>query len=234
MKRPEVRSEIARAAVLDEPVRWALYAYVSKRRRDVGRDEAARALKISRALAAFHLDKLVEEGLLETTYRRLSGRNGPGAGRPAKLYRRSAQPVAVNLPPRSYDLAGLLLLKAVAASGSQAAVGALHTVAADLGFTIGTQARRNAGARADRLRVVNSAMAALSGYGFEPVRTTGGDIRLNNCPFHALAQEYRDLICGMNLALMQGLVRGLRLRGLSAELEPEPDRCCVVFHRRPA
>src|SRR5438445_47979 len=96
----EFERQIAAIASLHEPARRGLYLYVSSRRREVGRDEAARALRISRALAAFHLDKLVQQGLLETSYRRLTGRRGPGAGRPAKLYRRSTRQVDFTLPRR--------------------------------------------------------------------------------------------------------------------------------------
>src|SRR3989442_12986588 len=99
----EFERQIAAIASLHEPARRGLYLYVSSRRREVGRDEAARALRISRALAAFHLDKLVQQGLLETSYRRLTGHRGPGAGRPAKLYRRSARQVDFTLPRRRYD-----------------------------------------------------------------------------------------------------------------------------------
>src|SRR5215470_13271573 len=84
--------------ILTEPVRRDLYRYVAERGGEVGRDEAATALGISRALAAFHLDKLVEAGLLETSFRRLSGLKGPGAGRPSKLYRRSSVRIEVSLP----------------------------------------------------------------------------------------------------------------------------------------
>src|SRR2546428_15779 len=117
----EFERHIAAIASLHEPARRGLYLYVAGRRRDVGRDEAARALRISRALAAFHLDKLVQQGLLETSYRRLTGRRGPGAGRPAKLYRRSIRQVDFTLPRRRYELAGRLLAQALTAAGSPAA-----------------------------------------------------------------------------------------------------------------
>src|SRR5438445_9246773 len=114
----EFERQIAAIASLHEPARRGLYLYVSSRRREVGRDEAARALRISRALAAFHLDKLVQLGLLEAAYRRLSGRQGPGAGRPAKLYRRSTRQLEITLPQRRYELAGRLLARALAAQRS--------------------------------------------------------------------------------------------------------------------
>src|SRR5437667_457658 len=117
---PDLQYCIAAIASLDEPVRRELYLYVAGRGGEVGRDEAARALRISRALAAFHLDKLVALGLLDAAYRRLSGRQGPGAGRPAKLYRRSTRQLEITLPQRRYDLAGRLLARALAAQRSPA------------------------------------------------------------------------------------------------------------------
>src|SRR5437870_863331 len=138
----EFERQIAAIASLHEPARRGLYLYVSSRRREVGRDEAARALRISRALAAFHLDKLVQQGLLETSYRRLTGRRGPGAGRPAKLYRRSTRQVDFTLPRRRYELAGRLLAQALTAAGSPAAGRALRRAASAVGHGLGAATRR--------------------------------------------------------------------------------------------
>src|SRR6266568_1425586 len=142
----ELDRQIAAIASLDEPVRRGLYRYIAGRRRDVGRDEAARALRISRALAAFHLDKLVEQGLLEASYRRLTNRRGPGAGRPAKLYRRSGIQVDVSLPPRQYELAARLFASAAAAS-APATRARLRKRARDFGAVLGREARRRVGKR---------------------------------------------------------------------------------------
>ena len=102
-------------ALLDEPVRRKLYLHVAETGEEVSRDQAARATKVSRALAAFHLDRLVEAGLLETTFRRLTGRTGPGAGRPAKLYRRASVQLDVSVPERRYEMAAHILARALAA-----------------------------------------------------------------------------------------------------------------------
>src|ERR1051326_7211860 len=120
MPASDLERQIRAIALLDEPRRRRLYRYVLARRREVGRDEAARALRMSRALAAFHLDKLAEHGLLETSYRRLRHRRGPGAGRPAKLYRRSTRTLALALPARRDDLAAQILARAVAGGASTA------------------------------------------------------------------------------------------------------------------
>jgi predicted ArsR family transcriptional regulator len=63
-------------------------------------------------------------------------------------------------------------------------------------------------------------------YGFEPCRE-GDAVVLANCPFHALAREHTDTVCGMNLHLLRGMLHGLRESTLEARLTPTPDRCCV-------
>jgi predicted ArsR family transcriptional regulator len=219
-------------ATLAEPIRRDLYLYVAKRRTDVGRDEAARALRISRALAAFHLDKLAKEGLLETSYRRLSGRAGPGAGRPAKLYRRAPGQFEITLPRRRYELAGRVLARALAAIPARATSRLLDRIAGETGRQLGAAARTDAHGGARRTGALARTLAVLDDWGYEPSRENG-TVRLWNCPFEALANDCRPLVCGMNLSLVRGLLRGLGTRTVRAELRPEPGSCCVVLRIAP-
>src|SRR3954471_17139529 len=106
-------AQVAGIAALGEPVRRTLYGFVAAQPGPVNRDEAAAGAGVARHVAKFHLDKLVDDGLLEVEYRRPPGRRGPGAGRPAKFYRRSAREVAVSLPERHYELAGRLFARAI-------------------------------------------------------------------------------------------------------------------------
>jgi len=228
MTPPDVAQQIGDLALLDEPVRRALYTYVAGRPEAVGRDEAARAVRVSRALAAFHLDKLVAAGLLEASYRRLSRRRGPGAGRPAKLYRRSGRQLELSVPPRRYELAARLFAESVAVAPGPGAEEPVWSAARRLGNSLGEAARRHAGPRPSRARLLASAAAVLRAHGFEPARAAGV-MRLRNCPFHALARDFRPLVCGMNLALMEGLIAGLGAYGITAELDPQPGHCCVAF-----
>ncbi len=216
---------------LGDPVRRALYFHVLSQTEEVSRNQAARALRLSRALAAFHLDKLVDAGLLDASYRRLSGRTGPGAGRPSKLYRRSSQQIDITLPARRYELAARLLARTMDEGGSAGAT-ALERAAEDWGHQLGREARDRAGGRADRTRLLRAALGALHDAGFEPRRDSGGNIVLGNCPFEALRSDGRSMICGMNLALCRGVIAGLRVTGWTARLEPQPERCCVVFQTR--
>jgi predicted ArsR family transcriptional regulator len=219
-------------ASLGEPARRALYDVVAASPEALSRDVCARRAGMSRALAAFHLDKLVEAGLLAVEFRRVTGRSGPGAGRPSKLYRRAETQVSVDLPPRRYASAGHLLARAVEAAGPGGARAALDKVARSAGREMGTVATSRAGRRPSAARRLAEALAVLRDNGYEPFVSDAGEIRLHNCPFHLLASDHRQLVCGMNLALMRGLTEALELSGFQPVLAPEPGACCVVFRRK--
>lgn len=228
MNREEMDRQLEGLAALEDPLRRRLYFYVASRDADVSRDEAAEAAGVSRMLAGFHLDRLVEQGLLTASFRRLSGRTGPGAGRPSKLYRRSDRQLSVSLPPRQYELAARILAAAVAADEGGSSRPILQGVAREVGARLGQAARAEAGAEDDRDRRLDVALAELATQGYEPARTAG-EIRLRNCPFHALVGEHRDLVCGMNLALVEGLASALELEGVTPVLDPRPGACCVAL-----
>lgn len=210
-------SHISAIAALDEPTRRRLYEFVVRQAGPVSRDEAADEVGVPRTTVAFHLDKLAAEGLLEVVYERRTGRSGPGAGRPSKLYRRSPGHIAVSLPERRYELAARLLADAFAeAESGQPPRAALHRRARELGREIGESA--------------SDAVHTLQDLGFEP-RHSDDAVVLVNCPFDALAQQHTDLVCGMNLCLVDGILDGLATTGLSARLAPEPGQCCVRLER---
>lgn len=216
-------------ARLDDPVRRSLYETVARSSDAVGRDAAAAAVGTSRALAAFHLDRLVADGLLTAEYRRRSGRTGPGAGRPAKLYRRAAGTIAVSLPVRDYALAATVLADAVERSGTEVPPDAVRAAAHDAGRDLGLAAREAAGPRPSRRRRRAALLEVLQTRGYEPREASTGEIILGNCPFDALVPEHRPLVCGMNVALAEGALDALGDAGVRAELDPQPGRCCVVF-----
>jgi predicted ArsR family transcriptional regulator len=207
-------------AALDHSVSRAAYQLVVDRGW-VSRDAAAVALDLSRSVAAFHLDKLVDAGLLEVRYERTSGRTGPGAGRPSKLYGRSSREISVSLPPRRYDLAGSLLADAV--SRAEAANIPVKQALAEVARHHGQEA---AGEVPSSARGREAVMEILRQRGYEP-RKRGREIALLNCPFHALAEHHRDLVCSMNLELLTGVLEAVTGAKLSARLEPEPGYCCV-------
>jgi len=223
-------SGLAAVGSLGDPVRRSLYEFVAGSPGPVGRDEAAAAAGIGRPLAAYHLDKLVGQGLLTASYQRPAGRGGPGAGRPAKVYARSGSEFVVTVPPREYELAARLLAGAVEADPSGASRAALHGVARQFGADLG---RRGQAAEPGREDTLQSAEDALRGHGFEPWHDEDGTVRLRNCPFHRLAAQHTEVVCGMNLALIEGLVAGLGATGLHPALDPQPGCCCVVLSTDP-
>jgi len=225
--------EIDAVGALLEPNRRALYDVVVARGEWMSRDAAAAASR-SRWWAAVPRSRPVAaDGLLDVEYQRPAGRSGPGAGRPSKLYRRAGREIAVSLPPRDYQLAGEVLARGVERAMS-GAVGIDEAIAAeaeregaDIGADIRTrldEAARKAGP-ARRRAVID----ALSDQGFEPI-DDGDTVVLRNCPFHRLAQEHTELVCGMNLCVLRAVLDDVGGTGLRAELEPEDGFCCVRLH----
>src|SRR5581483_7986770 len=222
----DVDAQIMAVSALNEPLRRALYRFAVSQTEAISRDQAASELGISRELAAFHLDKLVELELLDVEFRRLSGRQGPGAGRPAKLYRPSDRKLALSFPNRRYDLAAHLLAEAVD-SEDGATQDRLSDVARHFGEELGREARRQLGRRPSADRLLDEVASLLEGYGFEPVRRDD-EVLLRNCPFETVASAFPDVGCGMNVAILDGIIAGLRTDAIEARLAPETGRCCVV------
>jgi predicted ArsR family transcriptional regulator len=205
-------------STLVDPVRRRLYEFVAAQQGPVTREDAAEATGISRTLAAYHLDKLTDAGLVAAGFARPAGRRGgPGAGRPTKHYTRATRELTVTLPSRSYLVMADLLAAAVEAdhTGSVRTSAARH--ARDTGRTAAANTEGN----------LETALQAL---GYEPTQTAEGDIEMRNCPFHQLSQAHADLVCHLNLDLIHGLLEGAGQRIERAELDPHEGRCCVLIH----
>ncbi|MER6926760.1 transcriptional regulator, partial [Streptomyces spiralis] len=145
------------------------------------------------------------------------------AGRPAKVYTRARAERAVSLPARDYRTAAELLAEAAEQAGLDAG---LCAAARRRGETL-----RDSAAPCGSLE---QAMEMLAARGYEPhlegaEGATGAAarvVRMRNCPFHAVAERFPPLVCGMNLALLEGL---LGTDGpLRARMDARPGECCVV------
>jgi predicted ArsR family transcriptional regulator len=228
----DIDQQLTGLAGLGDPLRRALYRHVAERGLPVSRDDAALAVGISRPLAAYHLDKLVDDGLLEARYQRRGGRRGPGAGRPAKHYVRADRQIELSLPARDYAALAGLLAGAVEADHSGAAQTALNRAAASLGAELGEEAAGHPWADGHPDQVLAALRQTLADRGYEPYDDADGAIRLRNCPFDRIAAHHRQLVCGANHAMLQALTD--HLGGdppVQAVLDPQPGRCCVVLTR---
>lgn len=213
---PQRLGALRSLSTLDDPVRCRLYEVVVARDEPVSREQAAAEVGIGRTLAAYHLDKLAEAGLLTTTYQRPPGRSGPGAGRPAKLYGRADVELTVSVPSRDYELLASLLVESVHHDRSGAVLRAVKDAARAAG-------RRSVAPSGDLVESLHTC-------GYEPRTNRMGTIELRNCPFHHVARSDPEVVCGLNLDLIAGVIEASSDRSARAELDPRPDRCCVVVH----
>jgi predicted ArsR family transcriptional regulator len=217
--------DVASLSLLGDRVRLRLYEFVARSGRPVSREECADGVRIDRSLAAYHLDRLVDRGLLEASYRRPSGRGGPGAGRPPKLYRRATREFVCRTPPRDYRLLAELLVRVADEAGTEVRE-AIERAACEVGHRLGAAARDHGGTRRELLREF------LHDQGYEPYIAEPGLLRFRNCPFHAVADRHPELVCALNLALVQGMLAGVGADAAEAELAPQQGSCCVAIGTR--
>lgn len=208
-------------ATLDDDLRRSMFQFARRRPAGVNREQVAKEFGVSRKLAGFHLDRLADLGLLAFHYARPPGRSGPGAGRPAKVYRASESEIEVSVPARKYDLVGSLLVDTLRSSPDGGAARA-RSIAYGAGLDAGRRAREQRSAKGS----MASTTELIEDYGYEP-DTAGGEVSLKNCPFHALARQAPELVCTMNHGFLEGLVRGLGNDEIRVDLVPTPGQCCV-------
>jgi predicted ArsR family transcriptional regulator len=218
---------------LEDDLRRRMYVFIRRQGKPVSRDEAAEHVGISRKLAAFHLDKLVERGLLTAHYARLTGRSGRGAGRSSKLYEPSDLEVDVSLPERRYDIVGEIMVAALDQASGEPPREVAKRIAFQKGRAIGDEIRDEMRLRPPGSeRTLSIAEQTLSEYGFEPYREGADTISLRNCPFHTLARQAPELVCGLNREFIDGMLRGLGNDSVEAALLPTPGQCCVKLRAK--
>jgi len=204
-----------------------MFSFIRREGRAVTREEAAQRMGISRKLAAFHLDKLVEAGLLHARY------ESPGmarkVGRRPKVYEATGAQISLSIPDRRHQLLADILLDAVLDEGDdECARDAAMRTAQERGLAVGASMRDTSHPgqlRGDDALATCEQMLEVQGY--EPVREGSQEVRLRNCPFHPLAAKAPDLVCAMNHAFLAGCVEGLQATGINAVLAPTPGECCV-------
>ena len=196
------------AAALGDPTRRAVFFAVRAAGRDMGKDDVAAAVGIERRLAGFHLDKLVEQGFLQATFRRDEGRGGRGAGRPPKLYRLAESESLMALPERHYELLATLLLRATAEGGSGTPQEVLERVGYEFGLEVG-RAEADAGGSgpgATASEAIQDVVRLLSRYGFAAHADGEDGLRACACPFEEIAFDDPERICGLDHAIWRGML----------------------------
>ncbi|MDP9888189.1 helix-turn-helix transcriptional regulator [Pseudarthrobacter enclensis] len=187
---------IAAVASLTDAKRLQLFELVGASPRPLGRDEVAEAAGMARSTVSFHLDKLVQDGLLAVEFRKPAGRTGPGSGRPAKFYRPLGGEVNASVPDRNYDLAGELMAAAI--EDSEAGGGPVAETLRAAAFRKGKElAEAAAGLE-----------AFLAEAGYQPQSDGDGGYQLPNCPFHRLSRAHTAVVCDMNGAFLRGAAVG--------------------------
>lgn len=214
MNASSISSQDPDVAALADPVRRSLYRALIRSPAPLSRDQLVRLLNFAPSTVAFHLEKMVREGLLETESRKLGTRTGPGSGRPTKLYKPVVDEVSVSFPSREYELAARLLASAIEASmvTGEPVEEALRTIAYQEGQRLGLLA--------------GSTEKALADNGFEP-ETDAHGLVLGNCPFHRLAKDHTRLVCGLNTSLLQGTLDACNDTRHRIEAAPESAPCCA-------
>ncbi|HYZ77719.1 MAG TPA: hypothetical protein VE596_10150 [Gaiellaceae bacterium] len=210
-------------AIADADLRAALL-FARSQAEPITADDAAPALDVHRNVARARLDRLTAAGLLEVTHERRSGRSGPGAGRPAKVYRVAPELEAIEFPPRHFD-------DLVAALAEELPEAALRRAGAQFGRRLAAAA----GLRPvrDLVHGLGRACAAVRSLGYQAslVSVEGGRavISTPTCPLRPLVARRPEMA-----AIDRGMWAGLVERGLEG-VRADDVRCetadCLDQHR---
>lgn len=213
-------------SVLSDDTRRRMFDFCRRIGRAITRDEAAAEVGISRKLAAFHLERLVEAGVLRAHYERAGGIRK--VGRAPKMYEPAETDLQVSIPPRRPDLLAEILLDGVLSQTEADPLESARQAAFRHGERVGEEERaRSRPGRLSAERALTLSEATLAGVGFEPVRPRPGCVRLQSCPFHPLAQSHPEAVCGINHAFLTGVLSGLQATTINAVLDPAGGECCV-------
>jgi predicted ArsR family transcriptional regulator len=215
--------QMHRLASLADPARRSVYAFVVEHATGADRNQVAAALDLSRSLAAYHLERLVEDGLLTARFEHRGTRRGPGSGRPSKIYERADTEFEVSLPPRDYGLAARVMADALDALADQG-TNAITAAAQRQGSELRASGSLAKGGPAD----LDAVARELAGFGYEPY-PRDDCLRMRNCPFDAIARDHRELVCSMNVALVRSLLDAGPKGAFDVALEPEDNECCVAI-----
>lgn len=195
----------ALTSALGDPTRRGIYVAARESAEPLTASQVARLFDIHPNVARHHLDHLVSDGYLEVTRKRPSGRNGPGAGRPAKCYTVTDKAIDLHYPERHPELLVQLLLDVISEIGSDD----ISEVARRVGKRHGSQLAAEVGVpEQEGYEVAVTAVArAMTGAGF----TMSADIDMERlitscCPFGEQAIAHPHVVCSLDQGLVEGLM----------------------------
>ncbi len=194
----------ALASSLGDPTRRGIYISIRESAKPVTASLIASNFGLHTNVARHHLDKLVTDGYLQVTHRRRPGKQGPGAGRPAKHYEPTPKEVSVQFPARRYDLLSELLLRIV----ERFDAGQARALAEDVGYEFGRELATEIGLpkEAGFDGAVKAVAKAMTGVGFDASSEIEGHMMVTRyCPFGETATDHPEIVCRLD----QGIVRGL-------------------------
>ncbi len=218
---------IKAVAALDDDLRRGMFEFIRAARRPVTREEAAEAVGISRKLAAFHLDKLVSAGLLRSHSEPVGGLRK--VGRTPKVYEPTQADIRISIPERQHEVLAAILIDAILThredeTARQSAMRSAHEHGEAVAAT--ERLRLNPG-RLGPERALTLSEGLLNRHGYQPDRVSPVCVALRSCPFHPLADQAPELVCGLNHAFLTGMLVGLQAPAVDAVLQPQAGECCV-------
>jgi predicted ArsR family transcriptional regulator len=208
-------NRMAALASLGDEKRRQLFELVASSPGAVGRDDVAQRTGLPRSTVSFHLDRLVQDGLLAVEFHKPPGKAGPGSGRPAKMYRPVAGEIGASVPDRNYDLAGELMAAAIEKSSS---------AGEPIEDTLPSESWRVGNAMAEAAETLHDFLVQA---GYRPQPDGDGGFLLPNCPFHRLSDKHPGVVCAMNGAFLQGAAARLEASGGRVVPADLPGHCCA-------
>lgn len=207
--------------------RARVLAVLQESRVPLGVGEVAERVGLHANTARFHLDGLVEAGIVERT-----SEDRAQPGRPRALY--AARPEADSTGRRSYRLLAEILTSYIAAQDPHP-----QRAATEAGRAWGHYLadRPRPFSRADAESATAALVDTLGEIGFAPEAVTAGRQRrilLHNCPFREAADAHRDVVCSIHLGLMQGVLTEIDAPVNAERLVPfaEPNVCIAHLANR--
>jgi predicted ArsR family transcriptional regulator len=217
-------------ASLGDPTRRAIYIALREAGEPLTSATVADLFDIHPNVARHHLDRLANDGYLQISHRRSSGRTGPGAGRPAKCFEVTPKPIDVHFPSKHPQLLVELLVRLV----DHIAPDDIAAIAEKVGREYGRELATEVGEpdEAGYSNALKAVAQTMSGLGFGMTAEGSGDaerLLTSHCPFGSAAVGHAEVVCSLD----RGIVSGLFER-LSESCEPvlhphtDPVEACVT------